>query len=157
MRYPSRFRYAFVKITLLTEGITDSRILSASLNALYPEARDLYSFVDFEGFRVAGGASPLARLLRGLAGADLTDRFIAIFDNDAAGHEARISLKRITQPSNIRAITLPDLEFARDYPTIGPTVKLNANINDVAVSIESFLGRDALIRDGELRPVVAME
>jgi hypothetical protein len=65
--------------------------------------------VDFEGFRVEGGASPLARLLRGFAGAGLTDRFIAIFDNDAAGHEALISLKRIALPSNIRAITLPDL------------------------------------------------
>ena len=150
---PSRFSYAFGKITLLTEGITDSRILSASLNAFYPEARDLYSFVDFEGFRVEGGASPLARLLRGFAGAGLTDRFIAIFDNDAAGHEALTSLKRIALPSNIRAITLPDLEFARDYPTIGPTGKLNADINGAAVSMESFLGRDALFRDGELRPV----
>lgn len=44
----------------------------------------------------------------------------AIFDNDAAGHEALASLKSIALPSNIRAITLPDLEFARDYPTIGP-------------------------------------
>jgi hypothetical protein len=150
---PSRFSYALSKITLLTEGTTDSRILSTSLNALYPEARDLYSFVDFEGFRVEGGASPIARLLRGFAGAGLTDRFIAIFDNDAAGHEALISLKRIALPSNIRAITLPDLAFARDYPTIGPTGKLHADINGAAVSIESFLGRDALIRDGELRPV----
>jgi hypothetical protein len=150
---PSRFSHAFGKITLLTEGITDSRILSASLNTFYPEARDLYSFVDFEGFRVEGGASPLARLLRGFAGAGLTDRFIAIFDNDAAGHEALTSLKRIALPSNIRAITLPDLEFARDYPTIGPTGKLNTDVNGAAVSIESFLGRDALIRNGELRPV----
>jgi hypothetical protein len=129
------------------------RILSASLNEFYPEARDLYSFVDFEGFKVEGGASPLARLLRGFAGAGLTDRYIAIFDNDAAGHEALASLKSIALPSNIRAITLPDLEFARDYPTIGPTGKVNADINGAAVSIETFLGRDALIRDGKLRPV----
>jgi hypothetical protein len=85
---PSRFSYAFGKITLLTEGVTDSRVLRASLNEFYPEVRDLYGFVDFEGFKVEGGASPLARLLRGFAGAGLTDRFIAIFDNDAAGHEA---------------------------------------------------------------------
>jgi hypothetical protein len=150
---PSRLSYALRKITLLTEGTTDGRILSTSLNAFYPETRDLYSFVDFEGFRVEGGASPLARLLRGFAGAGLTDRFIGIFDNDAAGHEALTLLKRIALPSNIRAITLPDLEFARDYPTIGPTGKQNADINGAAVSIESFLGRDALSRDGELRPV----
>jgi hypothetical protein len=141
------------KITLLTEGVTDSRILSASLNEFYPEARDLYSFVDFEGFKVEGGASPLARLLRGFAGAGLTDRYIAIFDNDAAGHEALASLKSVALPSNIRAIPLPDLEFAHDYPTIGPTGKVNADINGAAVSIELFLGRDALIRDGKLRPV----
>jgi hypothetical protein len=150
---PSRLSHAFGKITLLTEGITDSRILKASLNGFYPEARDIYSFVDFEGFKVECGASPLARLLRGFAGAGLTDRFIAIFDNDAAGHEALASVERIGLPSNIRALTLPDLEFARDYPTIGPTGRANADINGAAVSIESFLGRDTLIRDGELRPV----
>ena len=106
---PSRLSHAFGKITLLTEGVTDSRVLKASLNEFYPEARDLYSFVDFEEFKVEGGASPLARLLRGFAGAGLTDRFIAIFDNDAAGHEAFASLRSIALPSNIRAITLPDL------------------------------------------------
>jgi hypothetical protein len=135
---------AFGKITLLTEGITDSRILKASLNEFYPEARDLYSFVDFEEFKVEGGASPLARLLRGFAGAGLTDRFIAIFDNDAAGHEALASLKSIGLPPNIRAIPLPDLELARDYPTVGPTGKVNTDINGTAVSIESFLGQNAL-------------
>ena len=106
---PSRLSHAFGKITLLTEGVTDSKVLKASLNEFYPEARDLYSFVDFEEFKVEGGASPLARLLRGFAGAGLTDRFIAIFDNDAAGHEAFASLRSIALPSNIRAITLPDL------------------------------------------------
>jgi hypothetical protein len=144
---------AFRKITLLTEGVTDSRILNASLNEFYPEARDFYSFVDFEGFKVEGGASPLARLLRGFAGAGLTDRYIAIFDNDAAGHEALALLKSVALPSNIRAIPLPDLQFARDYPTIGPTGRVNTDINGTAVSIELFLGRDALIREGKLRPV----
>jgi hypothetical protein len=137
-----RFKYALGKITLLTEGVTDSRILSASLNEFYPEARDLYSFVDFEGFKVEGGASPLAKLLRGFAGAGLTDRYIAIFDNDAAGHEAFALVKSVALPPNIRAITLPDLEFARHYPTIGPTGKVNTDINGSAVSIETFLGRE---------------
>jgi hypothetical protein len=150
---PDRFKHAFGKITLLTEGVTDSRILSASLNEFYPEARDLYSFVDFEGFKVEGGASPLAKLLRGFAGAGLTDRYVAIFDNDAAGHEAFALVKSVALPPNIRAMTLPDLEFARNYPTIGPTGKVNTDINGSAVSIETFLGRDALIRDGKLRPV----
>jgi hypothetical protein len=150
---PSRLSYVFGKVTLLTEGITDSRTLSACLNESYPEVRDLYSFVYFEGFRVEGGASPLARLLRGFAGAGLTDRFIAIFDNDAAGHEALASLRSIALPPNIRAITLPDLEFARGYPTVGPTGRVNADINGAAASIETFLDRDSLIGDGELRPV----
>src|SRR5262249_20950434 len=139
-----RLHHAFGKITLLTEGITDSRILRASLEAFYPEARNLYSFVDFEGFRVEGGASPLARLLRGFAGAGLRDRFIAIFDNDAAGHEAVALLKSVVLPPNIRAITLPDLEFARAYPTVGPTGNVRADINGSAASIEIFLGEEAL-------------
>jgi hypothetical protein len=41
------------------------------------------------------------------------------------------------------------LEFAHDYPTIGPTGKLNADINGTAVSIESFLGREALTGCGK--------
>ena len=109
--------------------------------------------MDFEGFKVEGGASPLAKLLRGFAGAGLTDRYIAIFDNDAAGHEAFALVKSVALPPNIRAITLPDLEFARNYPTVGPTGKVNTDINGSAVSIETFLGRDALNRDGKLRPV----
>jgi hypothetical protein len=71
---PSRLSYALGKITLLTEGVTDSRILRASLDEFYPEGRDLYSFMDFEGFMVERGASRLARFLRGFAGAGLAGR-----------------------------------------------------------------------------------
>lgn len=60
----SRLSYAFGKITLLTKGVTDSRTLRASLDEFCPEARDLYSFMDFEGFQVEGGAPPLARFRR---------------------------------------------------------------------------------------------
>lgn len=53
------------KILILTEGKSDSKLLAAALAALYPEFCDIYDFVDFEGFKIEGGASPLApRALR---------------------------------------------------------------------------------------------
>ena len=48
------------KILILTEGKSDSKFLSAALASLYPEFCDIYDFVDFEGFKIEGGASPLA-------------------------------------------------------------------------------------------------
>lgn len=42
------------KILVLTEGRTDTRILSKSLTVLYPHLADLYSFLDHEAFHFGG-------------------------------------------------------------------------------------------------------
>lgn len=152
---PSRERVdlAFTKILILTEGRSDQRLIETALRRFYPHLADLYSFVDFEGFRVEGGASPVGRLLKGLAGAGLSGRIIAIFDNDAAGHETLLSLKTVQFPDTIRVLTLPANQLARRYPTVGPTGAQFADVNGSACAIELYLGRRSLTVDGALLPV----
>jgi hypothetical protein len=80
------------RIIVLTEGRSDTRIISAALRALHPELADAYQFLDFDEFRIEGGASPLAPMVKVLSGARMGNRMLALFDNDAAGVEAMRSL-----------------------------------------------------------------
>ncbi len=141
-------------ILILTEGKADSRIISKAVHALYPAYADILSFVDFEGFRIEGGASPLAKMVKVFAGVKQNTRIIAIFDNDAAGFEAIASLHALSLPPNMRVMTLPDILLATDYPTIGPEGLRSMNVNGTACTIEMFLGRSALSNsEGALHPV----
>ena len=142
------------KILILTEGKSDSKLLSAALAALYPEYCDIYDFVDFAGFKIEGGASPLARMVKSFAGVKQQIRILALFDNDAAGHEALMSLAKVRFPRNIRLMALPEMALGRRYPTIGPEGLRPMDINGAACSIELFLGREALgLGEGGLSPI----
>ena len=50
-------------------------------------------------------------------------------------------------------IRLPDIELAREYPTVGPQGRHRTDINGLACGIELYLGEAALSADGGLRPV----
>ena len=50
-------------------------------------------------------------------------------------------------------LRLPDIELATNYPTIGPQGAHLVDVNGLAGSIELYLGRSALTRNGDLRPV----
>lgn len=106
------------KILVLTEGRTDTRILSKSLTALYPHLADLYSFLDHEAFNLGGGTGNLASLVKGLAGVGIGNRVIAIFDNDSAGAVQANEVRKLKLPDNFRILTLPDLKFAKRYRDI---------------------------------------
>ena len=138
---------------ILTEGSTDREFLQGSLALLYPHLAGYYSFLDFEGTRSQGGAGHLASLVKAFAGAGITDRIIAVFDNDTAAKEATRSLEQLDLPSNIAIVKYPDLEFLRSYPTLGPGGRSDLDVNGVAASLELYLGRDVLLRDGSLSPV----
>lgn len=95
----------------------------------------------------------VARLCRAMVSLRLQEKIIFLFDNDAAGVE---SLKKVPPklPQNIAAIHLPDLDFAKSYPSIGPDGRSRSDINGRAVTIEFFLGRNALSsEDGALCPI----
>jgi hypothetical protein len=132
------------KLLVLTEGPSDSRVLQRSLDALYPHLREFVSFLDHGQFSVAGGTGNLMNLLRGLAGAGVSNRVVALFDNDAAGTVQCLKAQAMPLPPNFRVIQLPRLHWAEQYPTLGPTGLVEADINGLARSIELYLGMSAL-------------
>lgn len=155
-----------VPAIVLTEGKTDAEFLRDSLEVLYPHLTDLVRFMDYEQ-RPEAGIGALMRGVRAFAAAGIANRVIAIFDNDtAAVNELRKldelrELGRIRLPEHICVMKYPDLDFARNYPTLGPPTVNHphgspeqADINGLAASIELYLGRDVLMaEDGSLRPV----
>ena len=141
-------------IVVLTEGRTDTRILSASLEKLYPHLHSFYAFLDHERFAPLGGTGGISNLIKGLAGCGISNRVVALFDNDAAGMEAAQAAEERGFPNNFRMLRLPFLERARSYPTLGPTGPANIDINGSACGIELYLGTAALTgEDGTLMPV----
>lgn len=142
-------------ILILTEGKSDTRILSAAILKMYPEYSDLYQFIDFEEFSISGGASMLTKMVKTFAGVRMDQPVLALFDNDAAGLAEKHHLDRIgTLPSNIKTMALPDIELAKSYPTIGPEGNRQMDVNGTASSIELFLGKEALTdKSGEFHPI----
>lgn len=142
------------KIIVLTEGKSDTRIITAALRAFYPEYADLYQFIDFDEFRIEGGASLLAGMVKVLSGARVQNRLLALFDNDAAGLEAMASLKTVKFPRTVRLRSLPRTELAADYPTLGPAGLTRMDVNGSGAPLELYLGRSSLTdATGALRPV----
>ncbi len=74
-------------------------------------------------------------------------------DNDTAAREALRLLDTISLPPNITILYYPALDILREYPTIGPTGPIPADINGLAASIELYLGEDVLSEKGALTPV----
>lgn len=142
------------KIIVLTEGRSDSWIISESLRLLYPHLADYFTFMDFDGARVGGGAGSLANIVKAFAGAGIVNKVIAVFDNDTAAEAAIRSLRNVRLPKNIRILRLPEVTALREYPTIGPSGSAVMNVNGIAASIELYLGADVLSEDdGPLAPV----
>ncbi len=139
---------------VLTEGSTDRWIIERSMKLLFPHLAPFFSFMDFDGVRVEGGAGALANLVRAFSGARVSNRVIAIFDNDTAGATALASLRAIALPPNIKAFTLPQIEIAKSYPTLGPSGVSVMDINGMACGIELYVGADVLSEPGgDLTPV----
>ena len=133
---------------VLTEGSTDGAVLKAALALLYPHLEGYYSFLDFESTRAAGGAGHLVSVVKAFAGAGITNRIIALFDNDTAAREAVRALQTVRLPPNFAVRHYPDLELLRAYPTLGPGGLTTLDVNGLAASIELYFGKDVL-SDGQ--------
>lgn len=147
--YPANSR-----IIVLTEGSTDAEFLEEALALLYPHLSDYYSFPDFRSSRTPGGAADLVKLVKAFKSAGITNRVIALLDNDTASHDARRVLDKITLPPNIVVQHYPDLDLLRTYPTLGPGGLELLDVNGFAASIELYFGEDVLsVEQNVLVPV----
>jgi len=140
---------------ILAEGSSDIRVLQRSLPVLFPEWQDYFSFFNHDELekKVDGGANYLVKFLTAFAAARAPFRVVAVFDNDTAGVQAYDQASALGLPDNIIVVRLPDIGLARAYPTVGPQGHHIVDVNGKAASIELYLGREALMIDGELRPV----
>ena len=133
------------KTIVLTEGSIDSWVISESLKLLYPHLADYFTFMDFEGARVGGGAGSLANIVKAFSGTGIVNKVVAFFDNDTAAISALRGLRLIQIPSNIKIVQLPKIDFLANYPTLGPAGRVEMNVNGLAGSIELYLGNDVLL------------
>lgn len=129
---------------ILTEGSTDGLILKDALQLLYPHLADYYSFLDFEATRSQGGAGHLAGIVKAFAGAGVSNRVVALFDNDTEGRNAIRTLSNVKLPPNIVALTYPSRPEFINYPTLGPGGAAFLDVNGLAASVELYLGQDVL-------------
>jgi len=132
------------KAVVLTEGTSDQRIIEHSLRLLFPHLYGYFSFPDFEATNLPGSAGQLITIIKAFVATGIRHKTIALFDNDAAGHDALRVLSSLQLPEEIRISVLPYLDFATSYPTIGPQGSMDGDINGVACSIELYLGKDIL-------------
>jgi hypothetical protein len=143
----------YQKIIVLTEGSSDSLILSRALQLLYPHLYEYFSFMDFGMSNAAGGANILAGNLKAFIGSGISNRVLALFDNDTAARVSIKALQTINIPNNFKILHYPNLSFAKKYPTVGPSGESEIDINGLACSIELYLGVDVLTINNKFSPI----
>ncbi|MFE5331338.1 hypothetical protein ACFRCG_33630 [Embleya sp. NPDC056575] len=142
-------------IIVITEGKFDSRVLGRALRIVRPDVAGYFTFWNLEETKAGGGTDRVVINLRSFAAAGVMNRVIALVDNDAAGLDALKKLANPVLPRNYVACKLPDLDYARSYPTEGPSGSGCDDINGRACSVEFYFGLDCLLGDdGQAVPVV---
>ena len=141
------------KIIVFTEGKTDVEFIKIGIKRFFPYLYDYYHFMDFENSKYEANASRLVHTVKSFVGSGIKNLIIAIFDNDSAAEKEIRNLKAVKLPPNIKVLKYPPIEWANDYPTIGPSGIQNMNINGLAGSIEMYLGLDCLQENGTLIPI----
>jgi hypothetical protein len=141
-------------LVILTEGASDSQLLTEAVSVTHPHLVGFLRFMDFSG-GAEGSAANLVKLVRSFIGAGIANRVVAIADNDTAAHDALCKLKLEGMPDGYRLLHYPDLPLLRSYPTLGPQVDdpVLMDVNGRAGSLEMYLGRELLTVDDALVPV----
>lgn len=139
---PSNEEFEVSKTIILTEGKFDVEVISGAMKLLYPELCKCFSFMNFTEYKVNGSTNFLTHYIKAFIAADVQNQVIAIYDNDSAGKAELINLSSLQIPSRFKILTLPDIEIANNYPTLGPGGNEVMNINGLACSIEFFLGAE---------------
>ena len=127
------------KILIVTEGSSDSFIISRALELLCPDIVDFFYFVDMEEHYPFTGTGNLYRFCQGLASIRIQNNVLIVYDNDVAGINKYTQTKTLSLPSNMRIARLPDNDSFNSIETLGPNGTTSENINGSAVAIECFL------------------
>lgn len=136
---------------IVTEGSSDAYIIKKTLDSLYPDISDFFTFIDMERNYPFTGVGNLYNFCCGLMKIGVLNNIIVIFDNDVAGNEKYKRLMEMPQMKNLLITKLPQSPFFDSMKAIGPQGTSIHNINGVAVSIECFLdfasyGKPPIIR-----------
>jgi hypothetical protein len=132
------------RTVVLTEGATDGEFIEASLRINYPHLADYFTFLNPRAARIAGGEGMLEKRVIAFASAGVTNRVLALFDNDAAGSAAVARLRRADLPRNILAQRYPRLPLAERYPVRDHGGIVHEDVNGMGASLELYLGVDVL-------------
>ena len=127
------------KILLVTEGKTDTEIISRTLKELFPEISDFFYFIDMNGNYPFGGSSKLENFCKGLISMNVLNNVIVLFDNDTVGSRSYNILNKQNKLNNLVVIKLPDNNLFSNMQTKGPHGTIWEDINGRAVAIECFL------------------
>ena len=141
------------KIIVLTEGKTDTEFLKVCLKNFFPHLEGFYHFMDFENSKYEASASRLVHTIKSFVGSGIKNLIIALFDNDSAAKKEIKNLRNVKLPDNIKILQYPEIDWAKNYPTIGPNGIQKMDINGLAGSIEMYLGVDCLKENEEFTPI----
>jgi hypothetical protein len=134
-------------LIVLTEGGTDSRLLSDGMKITHPHLSGFINFIDFDSFNAEGGVAMLPKIVYAFVASGVANRIAAIGDNDTEAHDALEKIKKDPNlPENVRILHYPDLPTLKNYPTLGPYSPnpVLTDINRSAGALEMYLGRDVL-------------
>ncbi|WP_157930602.1 HEPN/Toprim-associated domain-containing protein [Glycomyces xiaoerkulensis] len=137
---------------VLTEGTFDAEVLNDGIRIVKPHLAPYIRFFE-HAVGVEGGAGSVVRNLKSFTAAGIRNRVIALLDNDSAAYEAVSGLRGFKLPSHFAVTHYPDIQLARNYPTVGPQGTAKMNVNGLAGSIELYLGTDVLSGADGLHPV----
>lgn len=142
------------KTIIFTEGKYDTEVIKKSMDLLYPQYSNYFSFLDIELSNLELGANRIITYLKSFISAGIMNKVIVLFDNDAEGIYCKNELLKLKNiPNNFSIKTYPDIEITKSYPTIYPTGIETLNINGSACSIELYLCEEILKEKNQYIPV----
>jgi hypothetical protein len=127
------------RFLVVTEGSSDSAIISRSLELLRPEIRDFFDFIDMSQNYPFTGSGSLTSFCKGLDKIGILNNVVAVFDNDTEGNVGFQNVERVISTPTLRVMTLPSLPEFEQFPVVGPDGETTASINGFAAAIECFL------------------
>ena len=127
------------RILVVTEGSSDSTVLSRSAPMVASDIADFFSFVDMSENYPFTGTGNVHRFCQGLARLRILNKVLVVLDNDTAGREAFQLIRALDLPATMRVTVLPDLQECETFRAHGPAGEQTQNVNGLAVSTEMFL------------------